>query len=65
MQALRLDLIGPENGTELGAEILPQAPSRWYLTGALTRCQFIFSSNPARKLVSARKPVSVHLFGQE
>jgi hypothetical protein len=35
MQALRLDLIGPENGTELGAEILPQAPSRWYLTGFL------------------------------
>ena len=35
MQALRLDLIGPENGTELEAEILPQAPSRWYLTGFL------------------------------
>ena len=33
MQALRLVLIGPENGTELEAEILPQAPSRWYLTG--------------------------------
>src|SRR5271157_2416443 len=35
MQALRLDLIGPENGTELGSEVLPQAPSRWYLTGFL------------------------------
>ncbi len=35
MQALRLDLIGPENGTELEAEILPQAPSRWYFTGFL------------------------------
>ncbi|MGD0042212.1 MAG: hypothetical protein ABSE84_17710 [Isosphaeraceae bacterium] len=35
MQALRLDLIGPGNGSELEAEILPQAPSRWYLTGFL------------------------------
>ncbi len=35
VDALRLDLVGPENGTELAAEILPQAPSRWYLTGFL------------------------------
>src|SRR5271166_4100514 len=35
MQALRLDLVGPENGTDLEAEVLPQAPSRWYLTGFL------------------------------
>ena len=35
LEALRLDLVGPENGTELEAEILPQAPSRWYLTGFL------------------------------
>ena len=35
VQALRLDLVGPENGSELEAEILPQAPSRWYLTGFL------------------------------
>jgi hypothetical protein len=27
-EALRLDLVGPENGTDLEAEILPQAPSR-------------------------------------
>lgn len=35
VEALRLDLVGP--GTELGnpIEILPQAPSRWYLTGFL------------------------------
>src|SRR4051794_34187298 len=33
--ALQLDLIGPENGSELEAEVLPQAPSRWYLTGFL------------------------------
>ena len=25
----------PENGTDLEAEVLPQAPSRWYLTGFL------------------------------
>jgi hypothetical protein len=33
VEALRLDLVGPDNGSELEAEILPQAPSRWYLTG--------------------------------
>ena len=35
VDALRLDLVGPENGTDLEAEVLPQAPSRWYLTGFL------------------------------
>lgn len=35
VEALRLDLIGPENGSELETEVLPQAPSRWYLTGFL------------------------------
>jgi hypothetical protein len=35
VEALRLDLVGPENGTDLEAEILPQAPSRWYLPGFL------------------------------
>lgn len=35
VEALRLDLVGP--GIDLGdpTEILPQAPSRWYLTGFL------------------------------
>jgi hypothetical protein len=28
IEALRLDLVGPENGTDLETEILPQAPSR-------------------------------------
>ena len=35
VDALRLDLVGPENGSDLEGEILPQAPSRWYLTGFL------------------------------
>ena len=35
VDALRLDLIGPDNGSALEREILPQAPSRWYLTGFL------------------------------
>jgi hypothetical protein len=35
VEALRLDLVGPENGTDLEAEVLTQAPSRWYLTGFL------------------------------
>lgn len=35
VEALRLDLVGP--GVHLGdaSEVLPQAPSRWYLTGFL------------------------------
>jgi hypothetical protein len=35
VKALRLDLVGPDNGSVLEAEILPQAPSRWYLSGFL------------------------------
>ncbi len=35
VDALRIDLVGPENGSELEAEVLPQAPSRWYLSGFL------------------------------
>jgi hypothetical protein len=37
VEALRLDLVGPDPLRELGipAEILPQSPSRWYLTGFL------------------------------
>jgi hypothetical protein len=33
--ALRLDLVGPEEGLGDGHEILPQRPSSWYLTGFL------------------------------
>jgi hypothetical protein len=35
VQALGLDLVGPDRGSELLTEVLPQAPSRWYLTGFL------------------------------
>ena len=35
VDALKLDLVGPENGTDLESEVLSQAPSRWYLTGFL------------------------------
>jgi hypothetical protein len=34
-EALRLDLIGPENDHAFASELLPQPPSRWYLTGFL------------------------------
>ena len=33
--ALQLDLVGPHDGIGNDAEILPQHPSRWYLTGFL------------------------------
>lgn len=35
VDALCLDLIGPDTGTALEKEVLSQAPSRWYLTGFL------------------------------
>ena len=37
VEALRLDMVGPDPTRNLGRpdEVLPQAPSRWYLTGFL------------------------------
>ena len=35
VEALRLDLVGPAEKLGDSAEVLPQAPSRWYLTGYL------------------------------
>jgi hypothetical protein len=35
VQALRLDLIGPDNNHAFAHELLPEPPSRWYLTGYL------------------------------
>ena len=35
VEALELDLVGPGEGSPLENEILPQSPSRWYLTGFL------------------------------
>jgi hypothetical protein len=35
IEALDLDLVGPEPDSPLADETLPQAPSRWYLTGFL------------------------------
>ncbi len=35
VEALRLDLVGPDNDHAFAAELLPEQPSRWYLTGFL------------------------------
>lgn len=35
VNALRLDLVGPGDGHPFAAELLPEAPTRWYLTGFL------------------------------
>src|SRR5712692_5384549 len=35
VDALRLDLVGPDRALGTPTEVLPQAPSRWYLTGFL------------------------------
>ena len=34
-EALRLDLVGPDNAHVFAGELLPEAPTRWYLTGFL------------------------------
>ena len=35
VDAMLLDLVGPEPGSPLVEEILPQPPTQWYLTGFL------------------------------
>ncbi|MDG7001779.1 MAG: helicase, partial [Nitrososphaerota archaeon] len=35
VEALRLDLVGPDNNHAFANELLPAPPSRWYLTGFL------------------------------
>src|SRR5215813_2870437 len=35
VEALQLDLVGPSNDHAFARELLPDAPSRWYLTGFL------------------------------
>ncbi len=36
LETLRLDLVGPDNDHAFVAELLPEPPTRWYLTGFLT-----------------------------
>ena len=38
VEALRLDLVGPGNDHVFARELLPESPSRWYLTGFLVPC---------------------------
>ncbi len=35
VEAVRLDLVGPDNEHAFANELLPEPPSRWYLTGYL------------------------------
>jgi hypothetical protein len=35
VEALQLDLVGPGNGHAFAHELLPESPTRWYLTGFL------------------------------
>ena len=35
VEALRLDLVGPDNDHIFAHELLPESPTRWYLTGFL------------------------------
>ncbi len=35
VEALRLDLVGPDNAHAFAHELLPDAPSRWYMCGFL------------------------------
>jgi len=40
VQAIDIDLVGPDRDSDHVNEILPQAPSRWYLTGFLVPSQW-------------------------
>jgi len=46
VDALRLDLVGPDDGSDPEAEVLTQAPSRWYLAGFLVPLE----ADPAQKI---------------
>ncbi len=46
VEALELDLVGPRNTLGDPSEVLPQAPSRWYLTGFLAPIE----SDPTQKV---------------
>jgi hypothetical protein len=35
VEALRLDIVGPDYAHEFAHELLPDAPSRWYMCGFL------------------------------
>src|SRR6267142_1786407 len=35
VEALQLDLVGPSNDHAFAQELLPESPTRWYLTGFL------------------------------
>lgn len=35
IETLRLDLIGPDNDHDCASELLPESPTKWYLTGYL------------------------------
>src|SRR3569833_2807827 len=35
VEALKLDMVGPDNSHAFARELLPDAPSRWYLCGFL------------------------------
>ncbi|MCY2990753.1 MAG: hypothetical protein NTY19_23170 [Planctomycetota bacterium] len=35
VDTLRLDLVGPDNGDAFAQELLPESPTKWYLTGYL------------------------------
>ena len=46
VESLELDLVGPRPGLGDANEILPQSPSRWYLTGFLVPIDAV----PSQKL---------------
>lgn len=48
VHTLGLDLIGPDRDFELTAELLPQAPSRRYLTGFLVPLDAPRPTGPTR-----------------
>lgn len=58
VEALELDLIGPGNDHGFARELLPEVPSRWYLTGFLvpTEAPIAQRTAPPRAGVSCLPP---------
>jgi hypothetical protein len=54
VEAIELDLIGPTNDHAFTKELLPEAPTRWYLTGFLVPVDPKFSSATATTRPSTR-----------
>ena len=53
VEALKLDLVGPENDHAFAHELPPDVPSRWYLSGSLVTAE---APPPTRRPTKSPRP---------